>query len=718
LDRIPSEWKKEWKSKEIAKEDWCPDRPDIHTKDKEFRRFISSHIPRFDRILPYKMFWLYVEQCMRWLAEGTSVQDFDGEDQRSFVLEEFRRINENKLYGAIKYGYIKDDKHPGGQRKYDASAPQALLFWLRDAGFSGELGKGRQAAITSSIMLHVALKMLVEASYKGVLVTDDVEFTGKAIFSDKLQACIQILLLRNPWMKPAKTPNWSTKKITHAWSTGSAKQEQKTFSSDYTLAASNETQTINGTTPSEVDFDECQNIPTYQDIKLEARPTMLSNVDGIIRVARQIWAYGTGSKKQSGGGSFENEYKGTLTKWKKGEDTSSFVPMFFDRTCRPGMTDELYLQEHNFYMSREDDGMAGLTKEERMAVFFSAYPNKPEDMFLTSHKHIVPALTITEAWEMIERYCGDKGLPIPGRYDPILNTSIPMPEGSWYPYLVVGSKWVSHAPDDPNSPCKRFLDRPDTEPWVHRWYQGTDPCVVGTGSSLFASAILDAAGGWDEINGVKRFNPTIACILNASTPNMEDTFNQSVLMGMYYHNHGQQACMELVEANRGGEYTRWKSTPQFNLSSSLLYRAQLPPKYQGGGHLHGIDMKNNSQNSRKTELFFDIVSFVREWGPRKDAQGRQKLNIWFYEYWTQLYNIEVEEKATGAVQFATRNKNAYNDDLVYAVQYAYLCYCCSNRIPTRIDSAHPEMRMVERQKLNPQTLELYTVRVAEPVSYV
>jgi len=206
--------------------------------------------------------------------------------------------------------------------------------------------------------------------------------------------------------------------------------------------------------------------------------------------------------------------------------------------------------------------------------------------------------------------------------------------------------------------------------------------------------------------------------LNDSTPNMEDTFNQSVLMGMYYKNHGQQAAMELVEANRGGEYTRWKSTPQFNLSSSLLYRAQLPPKYQGGGHLYGIDMKNNSQNSRKTELFFDIVSFVREWGPRKDAQGRQQLNIWFYEYWTQLYNIEVEEKATGAVQFATRNKNAYNDDLVYAVQYAYLCYTCSNRMPTRIDSAHPEMRMVERQKLNPATLELYTVRVAEPVLYV
>jgi len=724
LDRIPTDWKKEWGQKIIAKSDWRPMRPDKLTKDPEFRRFVSSHIPRFDRIIAYKPFWLYIKQALDWLDEGVQIGDFEGEDARLYGLEEMARINENKLYGAIKYGFIKDDTQPGGWRKYHASTPQALLYWAMDCNLSGELGKGRQAAITSSIMLYDALTMLVRSSYKGVLVTDDVEFTGKSIFEEKLKQTIEMLILKNPWMKPGDQPNWGAKKITHSWGGGKSKSEKRTFSSDFTLAASNETQTINGTTPSVVRFDECQNIPTYQDIKLEARPTMLSNINGVLEIVRSLWAWGTGSRKQSGGGSFENEYKGTLQKWRLGDDTSSFIPLFFDRTCRPGITDEDYLREYEFYMSRQDDGMAGMTKEGRMAVFFSAYPNKPEDMFLTSHKHIVPALLISEAWELIEKYCGSKGLPIPGRFEPVFAPNEPMPEGSWYPHKVVGSRWVTMAPDDPDAPCKMFLNRPEGEKWVYRWSQGTDPCVVGSGSSLFASAIYDAAGFWTEENGIKVYHPTVACILNDSKPNMEECFAQCTLMGMYYRNDNMKACPELVENNRGGEYQRWKMSPQFNLSESLIYRAQLPQKYQGGGHQYGIEIRNNSKGSSKTELFFDIVAFVRSMGPRKDPTGRSQLdgqrimNIWFYDYWTQLYNIEVEEKANQSVQFGTRNKNAFNDDLVYAVQYAFIASQVVNQLPLKLDAVNPEYRWVEVQKLNTRTLEPYHVMERQPVMYV
>ena len=713
LDRIPQEWK----DREITKDDWCPKDIQKHARDPEFRKFISSHIPRFDKIKPNKQFWLFIEQALRWLAEGTTVSDFEGEDQRQYVLEEFHRGHENRMYWALKYGYIKDDGFVGGFRKYDASTPQALLFWLRACKFSGELGKSRQAAITSTIMLDCAITILATPSYSGVLVTDDVEFTGKKIFSQKMQSSIRAMLQKNPWMKPRKW-NWSAKNLTAFWGGSSSKEDAGAFSAEYTVAAANETQAINGTQVSEVDIDECQNVWTYQDIKLEARPAMISVINGVARVTRMLWAYGTGNRKQTGGGAFEAEYKGSLVKWRKGDDTSTTVPLFFDRTCRPGWTDKNYLDEYDFYMRREDEGMKGMTKEERMAVFFSAYPNKPEDMFLTSHKHIVPALTITDAWELIERHCANRGIPVLGHYEPIMNPSIPMPEGTWYPFKVVDAKWVTHPPDDLNAPCRRFFDRPRDEPWAYRWTHGTDPAVIGSGSSMFASAIWDSVGAYTEVNGIKVFNPTIACILNDSKPNMEDCFNQAVLMGMYYRNHGQQACPELVEANRGGEYTRWKTGPQFNLSQSLIYRTQLPPKYQGGGHLHGIDMKNNAQNSRKTELFFDIVAFIRAYGPRKDDRGRVKLNIWDYQYWTQLYNIEVEEKVTGAIQFATRNKNAYNDDLVYAVQYAFIASQCVNNIPVRIDAVHPEFKMTEVQYLDMNTLEPYTVLKREPILYV
>lgn len=707
MDRIPADWVKEWSGRVIHREDWKPERPELHTRDAEFRRFISSHIPRFDCIIPYKPFYLYTEQALRWLAEGETWQDYEGEEQRQFVIQEFERIDENKLYGAIKYGYIKDDVMPGGWRKYDASTPQAMLYYLMDAVFSGELGKGRQAAITSSIELYDALTMLTKASYKGVLVTDDVEFTGKNIFADKFQACIQILTLKNPWMKPAKTPNWASKKVTHAWSVGTSKEQQRTFSSDYTLAASNETQTINGTTPSMVRFDECQNISTYQDIKLEARPTMLANMDGIMRVVRQIWAWGTGSRKQTGGGAFENEYKSTLAKWLKGEDTSTFVPLFFDRTCRPGITDRDYIREYEFYMSTQEDGMTGMTKEERLAVFYSAYPNKPEDMFLTSHRTIVPAMIISEAQDRIITFCHNKGLPVKGRFEPVLNNSVPMPEGSWYPAKVVGAKWVPLPPDDHTAPCKMFMDRPQ-KPWAHRFFHGTDPIQSSGGSSKFASAIWDRVGVVSMQSGQRIFHPTVSCILNDRTVRVEECFNQSILMGMYYANHGQRACMEVFEVNRGEAYENWKKSPIFGLESSLWYRRALPSKYQGGNHMFGIDMKNNSANSRKSHLFLDIVRFVNEHGK----------GVWFYEYWTQLHNIEVgENPRTRAMEFGTMNKNAYNDDIVFAVQYAYMSNECEMSPALEIGTDVEEYRTVSKVFRDPVTLELKEVMVRERVNY-
>ena len=708
LDRIQQDWKDGWKDKLIDRSDWKPERPEEHTKDKEFRTFISSHIPRFDRILPYKPFFLYIQQCMTWLAEGDTWQDYEGEEQRQYVIQEFERIDQNKLYGAIKYGYIKDDGIAGGWRKYDASTPQALLFFLMDCGFSGELGKGRQAAITSSIELYDALTILTRASWKGVLVTDDVEFTGKNIFADKLQACIQILILKNPWMAPAKWVNWSSKKVTAAWSVGSTKSEQRTFSSDYTLAASNETQTINGTTPSMVRFDECQNISTYQDIKLEARPTMLANIDGVMRIIRQLWAWGTGSRKQTGGGAFENEYKGSLAAWREGKDTSTFVPLFFDRTCRPGITDKDYIREYNFYLSRQDDGMAGMTKEERMAVLYSAYPNKPEDMFLTSHKTIVPAMAISEAQDRILAHCHNKGLPVRGRFEPIFNLSQPMPEGSWYPHLVQGSKYTILPPDDQMAPCKMFLDRP-TKPWAHRCFQGTDPIQSSGGTSKFASAIFDRVGVVQEVHGQRIFHPTISCILNDRTVRIEECFNQSVLMGMYYANHGQRACMEVFEVNRGEAYEAWKKTPQFNLERSLWYRRALPAKYQGGNHVYGIDMKNNSSNSRKSHLFLDIIRFFNEHGK----------NVWFYEYFTQLHNIEVNENPkSGAMEFGTMNKNQYNDDLVFAIQYAFMSNECEMSQAMEIGTDVEEYRVVTKMFRNPVTLELEERQFKEKVMHV
>lgn len=129
---------------------------------------MSSHIPRFDCLIPNLEFYLYLEQARRWLDEGTTVSDYrTAQEQWDFVAREFERMSTNSLYAMDKYGWIKDDQLPNGRRKYYASTPQALIIFNMDRGHSLELGKGRQAAITSTVMLYEVFKMLTHTSYKG-----------------------------------------------------------------------------------------------------------------------------------------------------------------------------------------------------------------------------------------------------------------------------------------------------------------------------------------------------------------------------------------------------------------------------------------------------------------------------------------------------------------------------------------------------------------------
>ena len=67
LDRVPLAVKQQWASVQISRNDWVPESIDSHTP--EFRDFIKSHFPRFDRLKFYLKFYLYIEQARRWMAE-------------------------------------------------------------------------------------------------------------------------------------------------------------------------------------------------------------------------------------------------------------------------------------------------------------------------------------------------------------------------------------------------------------------------------------------------------------------------------------------------------------------------------------------------------------------------------------------------------------------------------------------------------------------------
>lgn len=706
--RIPQAWKDKWKDRIITKDDWCPMEPDKLTRQRDFRAFISSSNPRFDRIIPYEPFWLYCEQALRWIAEGVFIQDLPMEEQRAFALEEFRRGRENPMYWAIKYGYIRDDEYPGGWRKYDASTPQALLFWARDCRLSGELGKGRQAAITSTMMLRRAIMMLTRHSHKAVLITDDVETTGQGIMGEKLLSSTQYMIRMNPWMAPTSMHNWTPKRAVVTW--GSIKKsEKKTFSSETILASAQGGQTMNGVNVSEGDFDESQNIKTYSDIKREARPQMRANIDGMLRIRRQIWSWGTGNRAHTGGGAWENELKNTTNKWNSGEDTSTFIPLFFDWTCRPGATEQDYLEDRAFYLSGKAEGTSGLSPEEQLASFLSAWPSKLEDMFLSSHTTIIPSIVISEAQDLIVAHYHSKNLPVKGQFVPVYNTSIPMPEGSLLPFAVATTTFQPLPPDTMDCPIKMVA--PPERGWLHRYYHGTDPIQSAQGTSAFASAIWDNVGFIKEEKDHNSYYPYVPCILNWRPQNADDAFIQSILMGMHYRNEGQKACKEVVEVNAGQDYIRVKTTPPFSLAESLWHRTLLPVAYRGGNHMYGVDMKNNANNSRKSSLFLDISRFHADY---RAGNGRGLPPVPFYEYWTQMRDISVEQTKRGAIEFGVQNHKTQRDDLVFAVQYAKMSCEAANKAPEKIGTV-TKMRTVTKTRMDPVTLQHYTVTVQEPV---
>lgn len=709
--RIPQEWKDEWKDKEITKNDWCGFEPDQYTKDKDFRAFIRSTHGRFDLIIPHKKFWLYCEQALRWVAEKKFVHDIPRRKQREFALEEFRRGRENPMYWAIKYGYIRDDSYPGGWRKYDASTPQALIFWLSDCNLSAELGKGRQGAITSTRMLRRAIMMMTRHSHEAVMMTDDVETTGNAIMSQKLLSSIQYMIRRNPWMKPSDSPNWKPKGITLTWGSTSKKSEKKTYSSTTTLISSAQGQAANGANVSEADVDEAQNVKTYGSLKREMRPQMLANIDGILRVRRSLWGWGTGNKDHAGGGAFQAEITTTMGRWERGEDTSSFVPLFFDWTCRPGVTEKDYIDGYNFYISGEADGMSGLSKEEQTAAFLSAWPSKFEDMWLASHTTMIPQVQISEALDLIIAHYHSKNLPIKGEFDILYNKSIPMPEGSYLPFAIQDISFRVLDPDHPNAPIK-MVSMPERG-WLHRYYHGTDPIQSAGGTSAFGGAIWDNVGLIKEDGDQTRYYPYVAAILNWRPLRIEEAYIQNILLGMFYRNDGQKAAKEVVEANAGQDYIRFKTSAPFNLAESLWWRTALPAAYQGGQHIYGVDMKNNATNSRKTSLFRDIQRFHSDF--RAGSDGNRGLPpVPFYEYYTQLRDMGVEETKRGAIEFGVMNHKIQRDDLVFAVQYAYMSCITANKRPEKIGT-EPKKRTVRKERYDPVTLQHYWVNVTEDV---
>ena len=670
LKRIPVEWIEEYKDQDIWDSDWMPvGGPGIF--DEEYCRFIDSHIPRFDQLIPYKPFWLYLEQNRRWMEDPSSASDCRNRAEfLSYYEREFIRCRMNTLYALEKYGWVKEGAMLDGKRKWEAGTPQAFLLFFLDQGRSGYLGKGRQAAITSTLGLAAIVKMNTRSNLHIKYIAQDKE-KGEEIFEDKIKFSFSEM---PRWFKPKVTndrDNLFRVKFTIGGEKGSDKAKASKIKTQAPSPGA-----VNGGGPDIVLIDEAPFIGYFDKMMREARPSMFyKGADGRLHLRRQVIAWGTGGEDGQKG-VFEREYRILLDKWRNKNFSERLVPLFFDWTCRPGIDYEFYLAEKAAYGSGGRDGDSELSGEERMVMFRQHFPSDPDDMFMVSHKTLIPVPKIAEFLEMI--YDTPQNLRgTYGYFEPVYDRSQPMPSGSSHPFKVIDARFVP-TPEDPHAAVYLFLQPARVskqEMWENRYWQGTDPIQHDNGYSKMASAIWDA------------HNRTVACVVNFRDNDPTHAFEQVELMGVYYRNFGEEACKEVVESNYGKPYVLDKSGPVFDLERTLVLRTELVDALAGGANDHGVDCKGN----RKQFIITMMRWIANEYGS----------NIRIPVFWQQMRTFVCSLSDRGVEQWGSIDVRRHQDDVLYAIAYAYIC---------RMSFGHLQVVHVKPQELMEERIEYDLVR--------
>lgn len=377
-------------------------------------------------------------------------------------------------------------------------------------------------------------------------------------------------------------------------------------------------------------------------------------------VANGIITHNTGASADTGGGAFRDSWRKHYVQQRDLVQNTSRIILFFDWTCRPGITKQDYIDAKQEQLGGSDS--TG-NYDRDLAIFCSAYPSNPEDSFMETHNTVVPPYLLKRVRDRLDSI-PDKYRPIPGYYKPICDAN-----GRW-----LRPDFIRVEEGDPRGYVKRFLP-PSEEPWLDRYYQGTDPIQSASGLSEFASAAFDSVGyeakGCCQ-NDQMHFHPTVACLLNGRTMHAKDMYEQSALMNMDYANYGQRGCMELVEWNQGQDYLSFKQAPNVDQRLTLLLRTKLREALQGGKNsIYGIDMKHG----RKFLLLRDL----------EEMCWLYWHNIVHREFWNQLQTIAWTE--TGDTKkWHTKDEKKYRDDVVDAVLFSKLCCDSVGNKPRRYGS--------------------------------
>lgn len=653
--------------REITKADWKPQSVTEHTED--FVEWIKSiNLLGFFNKAHYEKFALYVQQAYQWLSEPEP--NFDADDDEAWLnyrLKEIEKSQENTLYFLNKYIWYKegDAEDNTGRIKYIARANHEFLAYMHDAGYSMAIAKGRQQAVTTTLMSLDVHDVLFKPNHFMKFICEDESKTAE-IFEDKLKYPYSQL---PDWMRPIPK-NERDNLFIIGYTKGKGTREG--VNSKIQIDVPKRT-AIAGGAPQRVKVDEAGNIKDLGIMIGNARPTMMwyNPKTKKLEIKRVLWYYGTGGETSKGGKAFENEFMANYNAFMNGDYSHCIIPVFFDWTCRPGASQADYDREFKVAKAKAEDTSDPKGKQ-HITEFHQSWPRSLADVFRTSAKTLVEEDFITERLKQIIRFKekAGHGALQRGYFEPIYDENSPMPDGSDTPFRVMGANFVPVSDTDARA-VVTILDHPRKN-YINRYFQGTDPIDTDTGLSEFSSVIFD-----------KAFKCPV-CVLNWRVPDYQQVFLQSMLMNLYYSTETKEVP-ELIESNRGTSYYQYIKTKGRGKNVVLNY--QLPAHFQNNTTINegvGIDNKG----LRNTMLVNKMFEMNKAYGDRN----------YFEVYWQQMSSFTCTISNTGKEVWGPMNKKYFRDDVLWATNFAYICSedCFPNLIPSDISKQEKRIKVVNK----------------------
>jgi hypothetical protein len=585
----------------------------------------------------WKRFNTYRHQAYSWLNANYQMDGNWPTDMKlNFLRQERERCLTNSLYLANKYLWMKDaDDVFKGEAKFKAWPAQEVVLFMIDLGFSLIIGKLRQIGFSTVIGGTMALRTMLSKNFYVKMIAQKSD-KSEELFEHKVKYAISKC---DDYMKPS-IPNWSTDLVKFGYSSGKGKEA----SSESIFEVCSPTEdAINAGTPKITLLDEIGFMKLFGAIVSQGRSTMFKNVNGEMKMVKQVIAWGTGGKTGGAGAPMEVEWKAAKEAWATRNFRHGLVPLFLNYYAKPGHTDEFYMAEKAFYYSRKKKP----GEEDPKIIFHQSMPITEDDMFLESSDTVISIAAINMHIDRINKKIADGKLKhLRGYFEPIYDMAKKRGEDAYVPYEIIGARFVpadqSLVEEDSPFACVTMYERPDLT-WTNIYYKGSDPIFTSSGHSKFASSIWNAK--------TKR----IAAEFNYKSEDYRYEYLQSLLLNIYYsrvYGGRKTGIRELLEFNVGGEY--YNFCCELGYGSIFTGNAMLPQTLQ----TTTIDIGINKRGTNSVAIVNRLEEMLID----------SAANIDSLEFWVQLKTF-IRKQISSGYKYEPANKKIHYDDVIDATTY-------------------------------------------------